>query len=167
MGEIKKNYVQTNFSETIIEKAAVEGVFGRDRQTAYEREIGFLKEQVERQETRSATLRAPVFIFFGKYPRPAACVTSRKEVKKRTRMLLPFWGPAEKERGTVDQLWLGEVRPFPIRKHILPCSWLNRFGGDYFRARAARHNLPADIIPVMASSLKSIKPRINLEMCDD
>jgi len=42
LGEIKKNYVQTNFSESIIEKAAVEGVFGRDRQTAYEREIGFL-----------------------------------------------------------------------------------------------------------------------------
>jgi len=63
LGEIKKNYVQTNCSETIIEKAAMEGVFGRDRQTAYEREIGFLKEQVERRETRSATLRAPVFIF--------------------------------------------------------------------------------------------------------
>ncbi len=139
------------------EKAAVEGVFGRERQSAYVRKIAFFKEQVAREETRSAILRTPVFTFLGDYPRLAACVTSRKEVKKRTRMLLPFWGPAEKERGTVDQLWFGEVRPFPIRKHMMLYSWFNRFGGDYFREKAARQNLPADMIPILASSLKEIQ----------
>ena len=138
-------------------KAAVEGVYGHDRQTAYERKIGLLKEQVEWQETRSATLRTPVFTFLGNYPRLAACVTSRKEVKKRTRILLPFWGPAGKKHGTVDQLWSGEVRPFPIRKHILLYSWLNRFGGGYFREKTARQNLPADITPILANSLKEIQ----------
>jgi hypothetical protein len=138
------------------QKAAVEGVFGRDRQTAYERKIGFLKEQVEWQEKRSATLRTPVFIFLGKYPRLAACVTSRKEVKTQRRMLLPFWGPAGKKLGSVDQLWFGEVRPFTIRKPILLYSWLNQFGDDYFRETAARQNLPADIILLPASSHKEI-----------
>ncbi len=139
------------------EKAAVEGIYGRDRETAYERKIGFLKEQVKRQETRSATLRTPVFNFLGKYPRLAACVTSRMVVKKRARMLLPFWGPAEKEGGTVDQIWLGEIRSFPIRKPIMIYSWLNRIGGDYFREKAAKQNLPADIIPELESSLKEIQ----------
>ena len=139
------------------EKTAVEGVTGREHQTAYERKIGFLTEQVERHETRSATLRTPVFTFVGKYPRLAACVISRNEVKRRTRMLLPFWGPAEKSGGTVDQLWFGEVRSFPIRKPILIYSWFNEFAGNHFRDRAARQNLPADVISMMASSVKQIQ----------
>jgi hypothetical protein len=139
------------------EKVAVEGVFGQDRQIAYEGKIGFLKAQVELEEKRSATLRTPVFTSLGKYPRLAACVTSRKDVKKQTRSLLPFWGPAGKRRGTVEQLWIGEVRPFPIRKHILLYSGLVRFGGDYFREKAAEQSLPPGIIPTLASSIKEIE----------
>jgi hypothetical protein len=138
------------------EKAAVEGIFGQDRQTVYEREIGFLKEQVERQETRSAVLRTPVFSIFGNYPRLAVCVTSRREVKKRTRILLPFWGPAEKTGGTVDQLWFGEVRSFPVRKHIQLYSWLNRFGGDYLIENTARKDFLFDRISRLDSSPKEI-----------
>ena len=72
-------------------------------------------------------------------------------------MLLPCWGSARKEGGTVDQIWLGEIRSVPIRKPIMIYSWLNRFGGDYFREKAAKQNLPADIIPELASSLKEIQ----------
>ena len=62
----------------------------------------------------------------------------------------------------------GRSESGPALYYVLgPRPALNRFGGDHFRARAAKHNLPADIIPVMASSLKSIRLRINLEMCDD
>ena len=132
------------------EKVAVEGIRGRERHLEYEEKRGFRREQVKKDEKRTATVQALVCSFPGTNTRLAACATTTTAEKESRRGLILIGKSFHWH--TSRELWWGESRPLPVQENTLLYSWFSRMGGDFFKKMAADRGVPLDrVIPELGS----------------